>query len=144
MVEPSLEPTLVIWRLRDPWRDLTSELGTASEPVTVVSINGTARIMAEGWQVRVPLEGGHVMARDLVRHPLARIITATPCGVCTTDGRGGWHATTPLILVLAGEHPRWLRTPAGQEALTSVRARGWQVDGHPDEPCGAAYCPRRG
>lgn len=133
-----------MWRLGDAWRDLAPEVEAADGPVTVVSASGTARILsATGWQVRVPLEGGHVMARDLVRHPLARLVCATPCGVHTTDYIGGWHQTTPLVLVLAGEHPRWLLTDVGRRVFPAVRSKRRPAPGHPEQPCGAAYCQLR-
>jgi hypothetical protein len=138
MDEPSPQ---VIWRLGQPWRDLTPEV-EALPAVTAVSLHGTARIMVPaGWQVRIPLEGGHVMWRDLVRHPMSTM-SITPCGVSTNDSMGGWHQTSRLILVLAGEHPRWLRTEVGQAVFTTVRARGWSVDGHPETRCEARYCVR--
>jgi hypothetical protein len=134
-------PPLILWQLGQPWRDLTPEVETFPT-VTAVSLYGTARILAPvGWQMRIPLEGGRVMWRDNVRHPMSTM-SVTPCGIYTTDTTGGWHQTSRLILVLAGEHPRWLLTAVGQAMFTQVRTSGWWVDGHPEERCPARHCIR--
>ena len=131
----------VVWRLGDSWRDLRSDLAAVGDAVTVVSEHGTARVLApEGWQLRVPLEGGHRILDDSRRHPLGSIVSASPCGVHTTDGVGGWHHTTPLILVVVGVQRRWLELPSGRAAFETVMRTGWSVTGHPPHSCGAAYC----
>lgn len=133
----------VMWRLGDPWRDFEEDIEGAAGPVTVVTKHGTARILGPRGQQRIPLEGGHVMALDLVMQPLARV-DATPCGVSTLDGLGGWHKTARVILLLRGEHPRWLLSELGRQVFMEVRTKGWAVEGHPDAPCGALHCIRLG
>lgn len=134
----------VIWELGEEWRDLSGELFSRDAAATVVSVHGTARILSrDGWQLRVPLEGGHRMRLDSVRQPLAAIDVATPCGATTQDGQGGWHATTPLILVLHGAHPDWLRAGRGRDLLEIALRGRREAPAHPPEPCGAAYCSAR-
>jgi hypothetical protein len=133
---------VVIWQLGQEWRDLRAEVLGLGDAVTVVSRHGTARVLSpEGWQLRVPLEGGHRMHLDDARQPLATIDVATPCGVHTTDGQGRWHATTRLILVLRGAHPDWLRPGIGRDLLEASLRGDWEAPGHPTQPCGAVYCP---
>lgn len=143
MVEHETYEPDVMWRLGDPWRRFDDEIRASGEPVTVVTKHGSARILAKGWQQRIPLEGGHVMHLDLVVQPLVRV-EASSCGVSTTDGLGGWHKTSRVILLLRGEHPRWLLSEVGRQVFMDVGTLGWTVEGHPEAPCGALHCVRLG
>lgn len=121
----------VLWRLGDRWRRLEEDIEAFEETVTVVTENGTAQVMSlvDGWQQRVPLEGGHVMKLDFRVRPLA-MLSATSCGVSTIDGRGRSHKTSRVILMLRGEHPQWLLSEVGRDVFKRARTEGWAVEGH--------------
>lgn len=109
--------------------------------VTAVSLHGTVRSLASvGWQMRIPLEGGHLMSRDLVHHSMSKMSVA-PCGVYDRfDGRLAQdESSDPGPRRRAS---RWLPTAVGQAVFTQVRATGWSVDGHTAECCEGQYCVR--
>lgn len=132
--------TEFMWKTGDMWRDLDHEFSCVSGAITVVTENGTSRVlhMGERWQMRVPLHGAHAMELDCVRQPLATIDVATSCGLVTTS-RYGWHATTPLIAVLVGAHGEWASSTEGAALI----ARQPSAPRHPARNCGAAYCVER-
>lgn len=136
-----MDESSVLWRLGERWLDLLPRLNLAGS-MTVVSLNGTATLLNldEGWEQRVPLEGGHRLPGDGERHLLTAVLCATPCGLHIAGRGGRWHQTTRLLLVVEGLHPRWLETPLGQEAFRSVLRRRWEAPGHPPGACGARYC----
>jgi hypothetical protein len=125
----------VVWQVGDDWRPLSEELATA-DVVTVLSINGSCRLLdlAAGRQCRIPI--AHRMMGDLTWQPLAGVI-ATPCGLITaTGGPGGYHTTTRLRLVVAELEPDLAATPSGQAAL----AAPWTAPHHGPDPCSTPYC----
>jgi len=138
----------MLWVRGEPWRELSDELRATL--VTVVTANGSSRVLAlaEGWQQRVPLIDGHHMARDLRRQPLNEIVFASPCGVHTETGLGqGWHLTTPVLAVIAGEDLEWAATPECaalvEAAFADDRGDGRGDDTHPQHPCPVPYCTLR-
>lgn len=136
----------VIWTDGDAWRPLTEEALDAGK-VTVISLNGSARLLdlrpGHLRHRRVPLEGGHTMAGDGDWRPL-RTFQLSPCGFTLTMPEGRWAAGTPVRLVIAGLHPHWTTTAVGAATVDRILARTYDASpGHPDQPCGAAYCPAR-
>jgi hypothetical protein len=110
----------LIWVAGDPWRDRTRAV--SAEPVTVVTRNRTARLLNldEGWQERVPLQGGHVMAADGDRQSLACVAFASPCGVLTCTVEGQWHVTTLVVAVLVGSLPVFVYPNPNPTAATAA------------------------
>jgi hypothetical protein len=133
----------IVWRNGDEWRNFTPELCRGVH--TIVTINGTSRILDidNGTQRRVPLTDGHQMAGDGAVQSLGNVHAASPCGVYTTTVSGAWHATTPVVAVLAGDHPAWASGPDGQALLAEVSERGHLAPQHPVDSCDLPYCPKR-
>lgn len=125
---------MLLWQLGDMWADLSSFV---EAPVTVVTANGTATLLnaGEGWSCRVPLNGGHTLVGDSTRVPLATIAVATSCGlVIRGDTADSARMTTNVALVIEGLHSDW------QKLARWPLDGTWNVAGHPERPCGAAYC----
>jgi hypothetical protein len=131
----------LIWVAGDPWRDLTREV--SEQPVTIVTRNRTARLLnlAEGWQERVPLHGGHVVAADGDRQSLAFVEFASPCGVLTWTVEGHWHVTTPVVAVLVGLDAGWATSTEAKHAQRRL-VTGPSPANHPESDCPVAYCIR--
>ena len=136
MAEP-----VVIWQDGDEWRDLVPDVRAAGA-VTTVSRRGTARYVdvTLGRQVRVPHPDGHMMGHDRMWVPLG-YWELTPCGL-VLEHADHWARGSPLRLVLAGLVWDWPSSAAGVAVWDAVRAgREPVAPGHPDQACGAAYCP---
>lgn len=133
----------VVWGDGDRWRILNAELA-AGGAATIISETGTARFIDfdRRRHIREPLEGGNAIFGDWSWMPFAQV-AVTPCGI-VLDHPEFWARSTRLRLVFAGFVDEWMTTPAGREAVrAAVRRIPPTSPGHPVEPCGARYCPRR-
>lgn len=138
MAHDAHSSTRVLWRSGATWRPLLDDLYRCEQPVAIVTINHTTRLLdlARHRQVRIPRTDGHRIIRDHHWHHLERIELATPCGIRTVGGSADdWHLTTPVLLV-AGIN---LDDP---DALDDVfpTSCDWTAPGHPDHSCGALHC----
>jgi hypothetical protein len=122
--------TGVVWQSGDDWRVLSLEL-VSTGAVTVMSVNGTCRLLDlnSNRQCRIPT--AHKMLGDLAG------VIATPCGLVTSTGDpGGYHTTTPMRLAVTGLDPDLASSAAGRAAL----AAPWAAPRHGPDPCSTPYC----
>lgn len=124
----------IIWQTGDTWRGLTDDFVTAGV-VSVLTENGTVRLVDfhQERQCRVP--GTHAMAGDLMWQPLTSAL-ATPCGLYTETSAGAWHCTTRISVAVTGAHAGLATGPLGQHALTHA----WSAPEHADRRCITPYC----
>ena len=130
----------VLWRDRDPWRDLSAEAETAGV-LTLISEQGTARFVDfdRRRHIREPLEGGRAIFGDRSWMPFSWA-AVTPCGVVLEHPQF-WARGTHLRLVFGGVVADWMSTTLGREAVTAALSKAPPAaPGHPTEPCGAVYC----
>src|SRR5690606_10459847 len=108
---------------------------------TVVTSSLSARIVnrTEGWQFRIPITQRALSEGS--RQRLDFIEFATPCGMSTWGSEPGSQSlSTPMILVVTGAVPDWTTLGLWPTIEAAVVAGGWNLDGHPTEPCGALHC----
>jgi hypothetical protein len=143
VVEKELRDASVVWQAGDPWRVLTAEIQAAQE-ATIVTMSGAARLVRWGergaWHTRIPIAGGHRIGLDESWGRLD-VLEASPCGVRVVEPDHMWFASTPIVLVLRGLHPRWVDSQTGQRALEQVWAGTIpDVPGHPAQRCSLPQC----
>lgn len=135
-----LEETMpeLIWSNGDKWRSLTADITAAGGTITVLTENGTIRLINidNGWQKRIP-GPSREMRKDNITFDLSSF-DATPCGMRTNSMDGSWHLTTPMLAVIKGEQVEF-----AQEIFVMMGKNNkvHYAPGHPSERCACAlYC----
>lgn len=135
-------PPRVIWKLEDPWRDLTPDL--RAETVTVVTSSLATHLIDPATAMFARLPGAHSMIGDRAWRRLDQIAAASPCGlILLCPQPGDWHMSTPLVLVVAGIVTNWATLDEWADIEEAARSKGtdaWDLADHPIEPCQALHC----
>ncbi len=131
-----------LWKLGDPWQAF--DIADYDQPhITLVTENGThhAFDVATRTIVRVPTFHHMYGDGDLRRVRSWDVLTA--CGFIYTFEPGrmeDFHCSTLIHLLIAGlPSEDTFKAYADLKEAKTVE----NLDTHPDEPCGAIYCPKK-